>query len=121
MEWWSIGVKRDCATPFLHHSITPFPPPGWISCAGRAGGGARRSEQGRGPARWAGEEAGMERRALGKTGSEVSIIGFGGIVAKDVPQAEADRAVAAAFDRGVTYFDVAPSYGDAEERLGPAL
>ncbi len=26
-----------------------------------------------------------------------------------------------AVDRGITYFDVAPSYGNAEERLGPAL
>jgi aryl-alcohol dehydrogenase-like predicted oxidoreductase len=63
----------------------------------------------------------MERRVLGRTGCEISIIGFGGIVVKDVPQAEADRSVAEAFDRGVNYFDVAPSYGDAEERLGPAL
>ena len=39
------------------------------------------------------------------------------------PQAEADRHVASAVERGVTYFDVAPSYGngEAEEKLGPAL
>jgi len=29
--------------------------------------------------------------------------------------------VAEAVDRGVNYFDVAPTYGNAEERLGPAL
>jgi aryl-alcohol dehydrogenase-like predicted oxidoreductase len=29
--------------------------------------------------------------------------------------------VAEAVDRGVNYFDVAPSYGDAQQRLGPAL
>jgi len=29
--------------------------------------------------------------------------------------------VAEAVDRGINYFDVAPSYGNAEERLGPAL
>jgi aryl-alcohol dehydrogenase-like predicted oxidoreductase len=29
--------------------------------------------------------------------------------------------VAEAVDRGVNYFDVAPSYGNAQERLGPAL
>lgn len=36
---------------------------------------------------------------------------------------EAGRTVGAAFDRGVTYFDVAPSYfdGEAEIKLGPAL
>jgi aryl-alcohol dehydrogenase-like predicted oxidoreductase len=63
----------------------------------------------------------MEQRPLGRTGCEVSIVGFGGIVVTDLTQEEADRLVAEAFDRGVTYFDVAPSYGNAEERLGPAL
>ena len=29
--------------------------------------------------------------------------------------------VAEAVDRGINYFDVAPSYGDAQERFGPAL
>lgn len=63
----------------------------------------------------------MERRLLGKTGEKLSIIGFGGIVVSQVAQADANRAVALAIDRGINYFDVAPSYGDAEERLGPAL
>jgi aryl-alcohol dehydrogenase-like predicted oxidoreductase len=63
----------------------------------------------------------MERRALGRTGEELSIVGFGGIVVMDVEPAEASRLVAEAVDRGVNYFDVAPSYGNAEERLGPAL
>lgn len=63
----------------------------------------------------------MEYRQLGKTGMNVSIIGFGGIVAMNMPQEDANRAVARAIDRGVNYFDFAPSYGDDEERLGPAL
>jgi aryl-alcohol dehydrogenase-like predicted oxidoreductase len=33
----------------------------------------------------------------------------------------ADNIVAEAVDRGINYFDVAPSYGNAQERLGPAL
>lgn len=36
-------------------------------------------------------------------------------------QAKADRLVAESFERGVNYFDVAPTYGDAEIKLGPAL
>jgi aryl-alcohol dehydrogenase-like predicted oxidoreductase len=39
-------------------------------------------------------------------------------------QEEADRTTADAVVRGVTYFDVAPSYGkdqECEKRLGPAL
>lgn len=63
----------------------------------------------------------MERRPLGKTGENLSVVGFGGIVVTGVDQTEANRYVAEAIDRGINYFDVAPSYGDAEERLGPAL
>ncbi len=63
----------------------------------------------------------MEKRFLGKTGIEVSVIGFGGIVVCDVSPQEASNSVARAIDKGINYFDVAPSYGNAEERLGPAL
>jgi aryl-alcohol dehydrogenase-like predicted oxidoreductase len=63
----------------------------------------------------------MKYRPLGNTGAELSIIGFGGIVVMNLEPDHAARAVAEAVDRGVNYFDVAPSYGNAEERLGPAL
>ena len=51
------------------------------------------------------------------------MIAFGGIVVVGMEQKDAGRAVAEAFDRGVNYFDVAPSYfdGEAEMKLGPAL
>ncbi|HCM28695.1 MAG: oxidoreductase [Treponema sp. GWB1_62_6] len=63
----------------------------------------------------------MESRPYGSTGINLSVVGFGGIVVMDETPADADRYVAEAIDRGVSYFDVAPSYGNAEERLGPAL
>ena len=63
----------------------------------------------------------IARRALGKTGEHLSIIGFGGIVVMNEDAAHSKNIVAEAVDRGVNYFDVAPSYGDAQERLGPAL
>jgi len=63
----------------------------------------------------------VARRPLGKTGEHLSIIGFGGIVVSQVEQAVADRAVREAVEAGINYFDVAPSYGDAEKKLGPAL
>jgi len=58
-----------------------------------------------------------------KAGVELSIIGFGGIVVVGQPQEAANREVAAAFERGVNYFDVAPTYadGEAETKLGVAL
>jgi aryl-alcohol dehydrogenase-like predicted oxidoreductase len=46
---------------------------------------------------------------------------FGGIINTDETQEEADRYVAKAVAAGVNYFDVAPSYGNAEARLAPAL
>lgn len=54
---------------------------------------------------------------------DLSIIGFGGIVVVGQEQSAADRQVAASYDRGINYYDVAPSYGkgEAEIKLGPAL
>jgi aryl-alcohol dehydrogenase-like predicted oxidoreductase len=63
----------------------------------------------------------MEKRVYGDTGEYLSIVGFGGIVVSQTTPTEAGRLVAEAVDRGVNYFDVAPTYGNAEERLGPAL
>jgi aryl-alcohol dehydrogenase-like predicted oxidoreductase len=63
----------------------------------------------------------LPQRAYGDTGARLSIIGFGGIVVSGVEQEHANRVVAEAVEKGVNYFDVAPSYGDAEIKLGPAL
>ena len=63
----------------------------------------------------------IARRTLGKTGEQLSIIGFGGIVVMNEETGAASNIVAEAVDRGINYFDVAPSYGNAQERLGPAL
>src|SRR6201997_1995129 len=63
----------------------------------------------------------IPQRALGKTGEHLSIIGFGGIVVMNETTGKASNIVAEAVDRGINYFDVAPSYGNAQERLGPAL
>lgn len=63
----------------------------------------------------------ISRRPLGRTGENLSIIGFGGIVVMDEEQSHANAVVREAFEAGVNYFDVAPTYGDAEIKLGPAL
>ncbi len=63
----------------------------------------------------------LPKRPLGKTGVELSIVGFGAILVMDEAPAEAARLVADAVGRGINYFDVAPSYGNAEAMLGPAL
>jgi predicted aldo/keto reductase-like oxidoreductase len=59
-----------------------------------------------------------------KSDINLSIIGFGGILVVDEEQDAANRIVASAVDRGINYFDVAPSYGkdgEAEKKLGKAL
>lgn len=69
----------------------------------------------------------MQYRPLGKTGVQVSVIGFGasplGNEFRQVTVSECESAVDAAVDQGINYFDVAPYYGRtlAEERLGNAL
>lgn len=63
----------------------------------------------------------LEKRSLGKTGEMLSVIGFGGIIVMDATPEDASSVVKFAIDAGVNHFDVAPSYGDAEIKLGPAL
>lgn len=63
----------------------------------------------------------IEKRSLGRTGEMLSMIGFGGIIVMNATPAEASESVKLAIDSGINYFDVAPSYGDAEVKLGPAL
>jgi aryl-alcohol dehydrogenase-like predicted oxidoreductase len=63
----------------------------------------------------------IEKRQLGKTGEKLSAIGFGGIVVNGATTAQASERVKEAIDYGINYFDVAPTYGNAEEMLGPAL
>jgi len=71
---------------------------------------------------WAATNSTIPRRPY-KSGIELSIIAMGGIVVCGIPQEEGSRRVAAAYDRGVNYFDCAPSYfnGEAESKLGEAL
>jgi predicted aldo/keto reductase-like oxidoreductase len=64
----------------------------------------------------------MLKRILGKTGIEASVVGFGGIIVMNETTEQSAKAVAEAVnEHGINYFDVAPSYGNAEEQLGPAL
>ena len=61
----------------------------------------------------------MERRRLGRTGHQSSVVALGTAAIGKVDQATADRAIQTALDAGVNHVDVAPSYGEAELRLAP--
>lgn len=66
----------------------------------------------------------MEKRILGRTGLEVSVLGMGGLFVSRVggrDREEAYRAVRRALELGVNYVDTAPGYADSEEVLGIAL
>jgi aryl-alcohol dehydrogenase-like predicted oxidoreductase len=69
----------------------------------------------------------MRMRTLGRTGLQVSILGFGcgavgGLMVRGDP-ADQERAVARALEAGVNYFDTAVQYGDgaSERNLGRIL
>jgi len=63
----------------------------------------------------------LPRRTLGPGGPELSIVGFGGLLLRDMQPEEGNDLVSWAVERGCNYFDIAPSYGDSIDLLGPAL
>jgi D-threo-aldose 1-dehydrogenase len=70
---------------------------------------------------------GLAQRELGKTGLEVSVLGFGGAgignLYRELAEEDALAAVHESFACGVRYFDTAPFYGFglSELRVGKAL
>ena len=67
------------------------------------------------------QEVFVERRRLGRTGHKSTVAIFGAAAFYQVTQAEADAAMERVIAAGVNHIDVAPSYGLAEECLGPWL
>lgn len=68
-----------------------------------------------------------DRRPIGRTGIEVTVMGFGGAPLGNlyaaIPDEEARGALSAAWEAGVRYFDTAPlyGYGLSEHRFGEIL
>ena len=69
----------------------------------------------------------MEHRTFGRTGLQLSILGFGcgavgGLMVRGAP-ADQERAVAQAVEAGINYFDTAAMYGngESEKNLGRIL
>ncbi len=61
----------------------------------------------------------MEKRQFGRTGHMCTVAIFGGAAFWDVTQEAADETMRRVIEAGANHIDVAPSYGIAEERLGP--
>ncbi len=63
----------------------------------------------------------IPKRILGRTGIEVSTLalGMGPLgINREIDQKEVDRLVNLCIDLGINYIDVAPNYGNGEEKLG---
>ena len=65
----------------------------------------------------------MQKRRLGSTGLELSIIGFGGFHLVEVPSDEASYLLNTYLDSGGNYIETAAQYGDgvSERKIGHAL
>ena len=68
-----------------------------------------------------------DRRPLGRSGLEVTVLGFGGVplgnLYRTCTDEEATATVRAAYDAGIRLFDTAPLYGFgmSEHRIGAAM
>lgn len=69
----------------------------------------------------------LARRKLGRTGLDVSVLGFGAMdlggppAASAITGAEADRVLNAVLDSGINFIDTAVCYGSSEARIGQAI
>jgi len=61
----------------------------------------------------------MEKRRFGRSGHLSTIAIFGGAALWEITQEDADKVMEMVIKAGVNHIDVAPSYGQAEERIGP--
>jgi aryl-alcohol dehydrogenase-like predicted oxidoreductase len=60
----------------------------------------------------------MEKRRLGRTEHKSTLVSFGGACFYKISQKEADRTMKLLIEKGINHIDVAPEYGEAEERIG---
>ena len=61
----------------------------------------------------------MEKRRFGRSGHMSTVAIFGAAAFWEIEQREADKVMEIIVEAGVNHIDVAPSYGQAEQRIGP--
>lgn len=61
----------------------------------------------------------METRRFGRTGHSSTVAIFGAAAFMEISQEAADRVMESVIEAGINHIDVAPSYGQAEIRVGP--
>jgi uncharacterized protein len=60
----------------------------------------------------------LEKRLLGRTGLEITILGLGGVKYNLLEDDQAAAVINRAIDLGINYIDTAHSYADSERKLG---
>ena len=63
----------------------------------------------------------MEKRRFGRSNHNSTVAIFGGAAFWEIDQEKSDRVMDLVLEAGINHIDVAPQYGQAEERLGPWL
>ncbi|MDP2939165.1 MAG: aldo/keto reductase [Candidatus Omnitrophota bacterium] len=65
----------------------------------------------------------MQKRKLGKTGLQVSIIGLGssGMMKEAMNSINTERLINYALDKGINFIETARAYGNSEEKIGQAI
>jgi aryl-alcohol dehydrogenase-like predicted oxidoreductase len=61
----------------------------------------------------------MEKRRFGRTGHLSTVAIFGAAALWEISQEDADKVMEQVIKAGINHIDIAPSYGQAEERVGP--
>ena len=61
----------------------------------------------------------MEKRRFGRTNHMSTLAVFGAVALGQLDQPQADQVVQQVINAGINHIDIAPSYGQAEARLGP--
>jgi aryl-alcohol dehydrogenase-like predicted oxidoreductase len=61
----------------------------------------------------------MLKRRFGRSGHMSTVAIFGGAAFSEISQGDADRVMEQVIEAGINHIDIAPSYGQAEERVGP--
>ena len=61
----------------------------------------------------------MQKRRLGRTEQRSTVVTFGAFSVGYLDQEEADRVIEMVLGHGVNHIDIAPSYGEAMERMAP--
>jgi predicted aldo/keto reductase-like oxidoreductase len=63
----------------------------------------------------------LRKRRLGRTGLNLSLLGFGGIPIMRIPPEDAKGVIREAISLGIDFIDTARGYGDSEKKIGSAL